>query len=128
MINNESNGVEGTAGTTDTITQAEAVVHVEQKSDKVNRANRTLVQGIVAFLASGTVLVIWNSLTTSMNVDPTLIAVVGPLLMWLVAYAQNAAEENGMNVPGLTPAKKNEVQMVVEEKTVTPSPDTKVNM
>lgn len=128
MINNESNGVEGTAGITDTITQAEAVVHVEQKSDKVNRANRTLVQGIVAFLASGTVLVIWNSLTTSMNVDPTLIAVVGPLLMWLVAYAQNAAEENGMNVPGLTPAKKNEVQMVVEEKTVTPSPDTKVNM
>lgn len=89
-------------------------VLLEKKSTKVNKANRTAIQFLVALVASGTLVVMWQALTASAAIDPALVAIVTPFLIWLVSYAQNAAEENGWAVPGLTKSPSDEVRVTVK--------------
>lgn len=102
--------------TQETIHTEVADVVLDKKSTKVNKANRTVVQFLVALLASGTLVIMWQALVASASLDPVLVAVVTPFLIWLVAYAQNAAEENGITIPGLTKSPGDEVDVTVVPK------------
>lgn len=68
---------------------------------------RTLVQSAVAWLLSGGMIVLWNTVQEHWTIDMGWAAIISVSLTGVLSYAQNAAEDNGKTFGGLTAMKRN---------------------